>query len=201
MTARRARVVLFDLGGVLLPFDQERRVAVLAHALAIDVAGARALVASGIAQRLDTGAADERDLAREMFNVSGRVVAPAEARQLWLSVFTEPNRPLWNLAAKLGTGSRIGILSDNPKFVGEAFPIDVAWDYIILSANLGLIKPAAAVFDAVQRLVGVPSNSIIFIDDREANTNAARASGWDAIHYTSNDYLAADLAKRGYQCH
>ena len=58
-----AEIVLFDLGGVLLPFDRERRVRRMVAALGITADAARAFMASDLHLRLDVGEADEAELA------------------------------------------------------------------------------------------------------------------------------------------
>jgi putative hydrolase of the HAD superfamily len=187
-------VVLFDLGGVLLPFDQDRRVAALVRDLGCTESAARALVASGLGRRLDQGA-DEAELAAALSDLAGRLVAIETARDLWLSVFEAPNAALWATAAALRRQVVTGALSDNPAFVREVFPRDDAFDHVFLSCELGHCKPAPDVFAAVAERLGC--EDILFVDDVEDNVAAARRAGWDAVLYRSNEQLAVALAERG----
>lgn len=193
------RVLLFDLGGVLLPFDRERRVRALSAALAAEADAVRALVESGIAERLDLGLADEDELAVEMSRLGSRAVSAQQARRFWLSAFEAPNLDLWRTMARLRDRTPVGFLSDNPPFVRDVFPSRDAFDHEFLSAELGLMKPAPEVFSAVQALLAAPPERILLIDDIPANVAAARVAGWDAVVYSSNEELAADLADRGFQ--
>ena len=196
MPDTRSRVVLFDLGGVLLPFDQDRRVAALVRDLGCAEDGARALVASDLGRRLDQGA-DAAELTAAMSDLAGRPVAGGTARQLWLSVFEAPNAALWETAAALRRRVVTGALSDNPAFVRDVFPRDDAFDHVFLSCELGHCKPAPDVFALVAGRLERPAADILFVDDVEANVAAARRSGWDAVLYRSNEGLAAALAERG----
>ena len=196
---RRAsdRVLLFDLGGVLLPFDQERRVRAMSAALAVEPDTVRSLVASGIAERLDLGLADDNELAVEMSRSGSQAITAQQARRLWLSVFERPNLDLWQMMATLRERVPVGFLSDNPLFVRDVFPIREAFDHEFLSAELGLMKPTREIFAAVQALLVTAPERILFIDDALPNVEAARVAGWDALVYSSNEQLAADLADRG----
>jgi HAD superfamily hydrolase (TIGR01509 family) len=192
----RSRVVLFDLGGVLLPFDQDRRVAALVRELGCAESAARALVASGLGRRLDQGA-EEAELTGALSDLAGRAVAAVTARQLWLSVFEAPNAPLWATAAALRRRVVTGALSDNPGFVREVFPRDDAFDHVFLSCELGHCKPTPEVFATVAERLGARATDILFVDDVEDNVAAARGAGWDALLYRSNEELAGALAERG----
>jgi HAD superfamily hydrolase (TIGR01509 family) len=191
------RVLLFDLGGVLLPFDRERRVRAMSGALGVEPDPVRSLVASGIAKRLDLGLADDEELAVEMSRLGSRATSAAQARRLWLSAFETPNLALWQTMARLRDTTPVGFLSDNPASVRDVFPDRDAFDHEFLSAELGMLKPSPEIFAAVQALLDIPPLGIVFIDDMPANVAAARVAGWDALVYSSNEQLAADLADRG----
>lgn len=191
------RVLLFDLGGVLLPYDRERRVRAISTALETDADAARDLVANGIAERLDVGLADDDDLAVEMSRLGDRAVSASQARRLWLSVYAAPNLELWQTMARLRDKTPVGFLSDNPPSVRDVFPAREAFDYEFLSAELGMVKPSPEIFSAVQALLAMPPEGIVFIDDTAGNVAAARVAGWDALVYSSNEQLAVELADRG----
>ncbi|MCL7997780.1 HAD-IA family hydrolase [Brucella sp. 21LCYQ03] len=65
-------------------------------------------------------------------------------------------------------------------------------DGIIYSAALGVKKPDPAFFKAAERAVSVDAAEIIFIDDTMLNVEAARACGWQAIHW-NDENRSADL--------
>src|ERR1700679_4106874 len=79
-----AEIVLFDLGGVLLPFDLERRVRAMVQALGITAVAARAFMASDIHTRLDVGQASEAEVAAALSEVAGRPLTTDETRVLIL---------------------------------------------------------------------------------------------------------------------
>jgi len=190
-------VILFDLGGVLLPFDRERRVRTIAGVTGRAPEAVRDFMASDIHRRLDLGLADKADLADAISDFAGRAIAPHQACALVLSVFEPPNLPLWGLAADLRREFQVGAFSDNPAMVKQVFPPGAVLDPVFLSCELGALKPAPEAFKAVEARLDVPADAILFIDDTLANVEQARTMGWDGVAFISNDQLNADLAVRG----
>jgi FMN phosphatase YigB (HAD superfamily) len=192
-----SKAVLFDLGGVLLPFDQERRVAAIARQLEVEARDIRDLFDGPLPRQMDRGEADETDFAAAFAELSGRPVAPATARALILSVFEAPNDELWRLAGDLRRTLIVGGFSDNPAFVREVFPPGAYIEPMFFSAEIRACKPSPEAFEAVEASLSLPPAEILFIDDTAANVEAALARGWDAFRFTDNARLIADLAARG----
>ena len=195
MTAPAA--VLFDLGGVLLPFDRERRVAAIVAQLGVEADDVRELFDGPLPRLMDLGKADETDFAAAFADIAGRPIAPATARALILSVFEAPNAELWRIVAELRRSVIVGGFSDNPAFVASVFPDGALLDPMIFSAEIGAVKPSDAAFAAAEARLGFGGEAVLFIDDGPANVQAARRRGWDAIQFTANAALVADLAARG----
>jgi FMN phosphatase YigB (HAD superfamily) len=192
----KPQVVLFDLGGVLLPFDQERRIATLVERFGCPAEVARAFMEDGIHWRLSLGEANEFDLADAFSAAFGCRVAPVEATDLLLSVFETPNHELWDLVGRLRRSAVVGGFSDNPSFVDQLFPMNAFLDPMFFSSELRAFKPSDEAFAAVEAELRVAPGRILFVDDAAANVDAARARGWEAIHFTGNAALAAELAAR-----
>jgi FMN phosphatase YigB (HAD superfamily) len=189
--------VLFDLGGVLLPFERERRVAAIVSQLGVEADQVRELFDGPLPRRLDLGAADEGDFATAFAEMADRPITPATARALILSVFEPPNAALWRIAAELRRSVLVGGFSDNPAFVASVFPDGVLLDPMIFSSEIGAVKPSDAAFAAAEARLGLGGDAVLFIDDAPANIAAARRRGWDAIRFTSNAALIPELAARG----
>ncbi len=189
-------IILFDLGGVLLPFNRERRVGAMVKALRIEPEAAKAFMASDIHVRLDVGQASEAEVAAALSDVAGRTVTPAETRALILSVFEPPNLALWALVAALREEIPVGGFSDNPVFVGELFPPGAVLSPMFWSADLGLSKSGPEVFTVVTDRLGIDPDAILFIDDSAANVERAREADWDAIRFVKNDQLIEELTAR-----
>jgi HAD superfamily hydrolase (TIGR01509 family) len=189
--------MLFDLGGVLLPFDPQRRVRAVCATLEIDDDAARAAMSAELFARLDLGEADEGAFAHAFSAAAGRVVDADEARALILSVFEPPDAALWDLAGALAKRLPVGGFSDNPAFVRDVFPAGADLDPMFWSAELGATKSSDAAFAAVEATLGAAPDAILFVDDSAGNVERARRRGWDAIRYCGIDRLTRDLAERG----
>jgi HAD superfamily hydrolase (TIGR01509 family) len=175
----RNPILVFDLGGVLLPFNQQRRVIAMVNALGWASADVLQFLTSGIAEELDRGECGLDALAARMAGLARRPVTAAQAKDLWLSVFETPNLELWDLVAQLRARTRTYALSDNPSFVSEVFPRQDAFDRVFWSAELGMTKPAREIFARVGNETGTAPADITFVDDGAANVEAACAFGWE----------------------
>jgi putative hydrolase of the HAD superfamily len=67
----------------------------------------------------------------------------------------------------------------------------------LFSSRVQLCKPEPAIFELAQRSFEAEPEQILFIDDYESNIVAARAAGWQAIHFTSAAQCEAELVERG----
>lgn len=94
-------------------------------------------------------------------------------------------------------GQRIALLSnDSPTLAGklEALGIDSLFEPLVISAHIGVMKPAPAAYRAVLDQLGCAPHETVFIDDMPANIDGARAVGMHAVLYTPETDLRAALA-------
>ncbi|BDA83113.1 hydrolase [Aureimonas sp. SA4125] len=68
---------------------------------------------------------------------------------------------------------------------------------VTVSGEIGLVKPDRRIYAHHAERFGLVPERTLFIDDSPANVDGARAAGWQALHFTGADRLAADLAARG----
>jgi putative hydrolase of the HAD superfamily len=65
------------------------------------------------------------------------------------------------------------------------------------SAEVGLVKPDAAIYEHTLRELGTAPERTVFVDDREVNIEAAHSLGIHAIRYRSMEQLQNDLGRFG----
>ena len=63
----------------------------------------------------------------------------------------------------------------------------------VFSCYVGVIKPDPALFETICDKYGLVKDECVFIDDSEANTNAAAELGMKAIHFTNYDQAKKKL--------
>jgi 2-haloacid dehalogenase len=85
----------------------------------------------------------------------------------------------------------------------EKFPIArerydfLGWfESILVSGELGLIKPDRRIFQLLLESIGRPAADCVYIDDNARNVAAAAALGFDAIRFEGPEPLRADLMRR-----
>jgi 2-haloacid dehalogenase/putative hydrolase of the HAD superfamily len=68
---------------------------------------------------------------------------------------------------------------------------------VVISGELGLIKPDAAIYRVACDRFGLTPQDFLFIDDSAANIETARTLGFDAHHFTDAAALRPALEARG----
>jgi putative hydrolase of the HAD superfamily len=207
------KILYFDLGMVLVEFSHERMCVQMA-----DVAGTTPeAVREAIFGNVECSAAlveyeTGRMTTDEFFACFSRVTGTSADRD-WLAdavrnIFS-PIEPMWDLVRRLHVaGNKLAILSNTNSLQWEyitagRFPIlaagtpECAFDWAILSYEVGSMKPDRAIFDAAIDRAGVAAQEVFFTDDRLENVEGAQAVGIDAVQFVGAGQLIAELSKRG----
>ena len=96
---------------------------------------------------------------------------------------------------------KLAILSNtNPvhyEYIKEKYLIIELFDHILLSYEMGAVKPDAAAYEKLMDATSMLPSQHLFIDDRIENINAAKEIGMDGIHYISIENLRMELKNRG----
>jgi putative hydrolase of the HAD superfamily len=94
-----------------------------------------------------------------------------------------------------GAGLKTALLS-NSWGVG-IYPADVLaelFDAVVISAEVGMRKPEERIFRHATGLLGLDPAECVFIDDIEANVQAAEALGMTGVLHTGAAATAAQVA-------
>lgn len=70
-----------------------------------------------------------------------------------------------------------------------------AFDAIIISGEVGIVKPDARVYRLAAGRLGVPPGECLFVDDYDENIAGARAVGMQTLHFAPVDAAIAELRK------
>jgi putative hydrolase of the HAD superfamily len=125
---------------------------------------------------------------REVCTLLGLEITHLEFAQAWADIFWL-NEPLAGVIADLKARGYPLILGSNTNDLHAAqFRRQFAatlehFDRLILSYEIGHIKPSPAFYQACARAAGVPAAECVFIDDLSENVDGARATGMNAVLY------------------
>jgi len=99
-------------------------------------------------------------------------------------------------------GIKTGLLSNMPRDLAAHLRANCEWmdDFAFktLSAEVRMIKPDLAIYEHTLRGIGTRAEQALFIDDREANVQAAQSLGMHAIRFESAMALEDSLQKLGF---
>ena len=80
-------------------------------------------------------------------------------------------------------------------FMRVAWPMNGAFDHIIVSADVKLIKPDPHIYQLTLERIGCQAQEAAFIDDRKVNVEAAEALGINGIYFINKTKMIADLSQ------
>jgi len=200
--------IVFDFGGVLFRWTPHRFLQRVLPHRAPDEPSARRLSEdvfqgfTGDWGEFDRGTVEAGELAHRIARRTGLALAETQAV---IAAVPEELQPLPDSVALLqrlqAAGHRLFFLSNMP--APYADHLDATHGFLdafeagVYSARVGLIKPEPAVFAWAERHFGVAGSELVFIDDVQANVDAALAHGWQAMRFDTAAQVAAELHTLG----
>ncbi len=94
-------------------------------------------------------------------------------------------------------GHTVALLSNNsPDLAAIMADLGIAdlFNPLIVSAEMGIMKPDAAAYEAALKQLEQPADEVVFIDDNADNITGAQALGIHAVQYTPGMNLSTALA-------
>ena len=204
---RAERAYVFDFGRVLFRWRPEVLVAsVLPHrntdadSLARWVAQ---IFLDGDWQAFDRGTVEPAELARRIAARSGldeqEVLALVAACPQELQPLPDTVDWLRRLQAQ---GRPLHFLSNMPEPFARHFERThdflQAFESGVFSARVQLVKPEPEIFAHAARAYGRAPQSLLLIDDHLPNVIAARAAGWEAVHFVDAAQAEAEAVAKGW---
>ena len=84
---------------------------------------------------------------------------------------------------------------ERAQYIWNELALREHFDGMHYAAELGWAKPDAPFFRAVEAKAGFPAAEIFFVDDKQANVDAARALGWSAALWDGTRSLSELIAR------
>lgn len=182
-------VVVFDLGKVLVDFDYSiagRRIAAQSKLSAAEVQNY--LDHSPLLYRYETGLMTRQEFFETVRAHTGFHGSIVEFGNFFADIFTEMPEMTALHAALRGNGVPTYIFSNTNdlaiEHIRRAFPFFANFDDYILSYEVGAMKPAAKIYEALEAMTGKHGAQLVYLDDRQENIAAGAARGWQTILQT-----------------
>ncbi len=200
----RPEFVYLDMGNVIVSFDRERGLRQMAAVCGVDVTQVRAAgLDAEMHLRLERGDIDWPEY-HAWFSRQTGTRSDADALAHAASDIFSLNVAMLPVIAGLErTGCPLGILSNTCaphwEFLRACRYAVLPGNFasIVLSHEVGTVKPEPDIFAAAAARAGVAADRIFFTDDIPAHVDAARAAGWQAEVFTSAAALIDGLDRRG----
>lgn len=94
---------------------------------------------------------------------------------------------------------RVGLLSnawdDLRPFLTDRLGILDIFDQVIISAEVGFVKPDRRIYELAAQKFKVPLSEVVFVDDLPVNVQAAQEAGMKGIHFRSTLQTMQDLQR------
>ena len=139
-----------------------------------------------------------------MTAISGLDLPYREFVDAWKDIFWL-NEPVARLIEVLKSRGYTLLLGSNTNVLHAAHyrrqfarTIDM-FDHLILSYEVGCLKPDARFYSAVAAAAGLSPASCVFIDDLEENVDGAREAGLTGLLYADTPRLVAGLRRLGVE--
>jgi epoxide hydrolase-like predicted phosphatase len=80
--------------------------------------------------------------------------------------------------------------------IRDEWQIDDAFHHLVISSEVGLMKPDPAIFQLLLETIGYAPEETLFIDDAAENIAGAHDTGMHTIHFTDKTDALAQLEKQ-----
>jgi glucose-1-phosphatase len=198
--------VIFDFGNVVAFFDYLKICERLGPRLGLTAEAFRErLVERGFAQllgRFESGRIGPEAFAEEMTVLSGLSLPYREFVDAWQDIFWL-NEPVARLIERLDSQGYTLLLGSNTNVLHSTYfrrefaaTLD-RFDHLVLSHQVGHIKPSAEFYQACVAAARVTAASCVFVDDLPENVEGARKLGLVGLLYVDAPALITDLARLG----
>jgi epoxide hydrolase-like predicted phosphatase len=194
------RAVIFDLGGVLVRTEDRTSRTKLAARLGLTYDELSALVfdsqSAHQAEKGEITTEEHWDEVRKTLGLS-KEEYPQVPLEFWGGDTLDQG--LVNYLRNLRPQYKTALLSNAwdvlRQMIEEDWKIDDAFDQIVISAEVGLVKPDRLIYERVLSDLEVKPAEAVFVDDFPENVAGAKAVGLEAIRFTSPEQAIRDLER------
>jgi putative hydrolase of the HAD superfamily len=207
MSAPHIKVILFDLGRVVIDFDHTRaarKISQLSPKSEEEIY--QFFFDSGLTGMFEEGKVSPEEFFAKVREALSLTLSYEQFTAIWNDIFfmTDINRDVLNLAQGLKKQYTIALLSNvnilHFEYLKEKFPLFGVFHHIFTSYEMHMRKPDPEIYRKVLEVVGVPAGGVFYTDDRPDLIQSACALGIRAYVFQGAEQLIRDLTQEGVVC-
>lgn len=196
------KALIFDLGGVIVPFDFKRGYALLEPLCAYPAAEIpKRIGATDLVRRFESGEVEPRPFVDELCRMLELRVDYEQFRQIWYSIFLPHTLVSEEFIGALAERYPLVLLSNTNalhfEMLDENFPILKHFQRRTLSYQVHAMKPSPLIYEAAIHEAGCKPGECFFTDDVAPYVEGAREAGIDAVQFQNQEQVERDLRARG----
>ena len=196
------KAILLDLGGVLVELDFPRAYRAAARLTGLDITEVPERIRrTGLSEPYEQGRISSREFYRRFSAALALRVSYGRFCDLWGDMFGAEPLLKPSFLAGLRARYRLLLVSNTNElhfeWIRRHFPLIEEFDDYVLSYEVGSMKPAPEIYLEAVRRAGCAAGECFFADDKEENVDAAGRLGIDAVRFTDEKALQAELRERG----
>ncbi len=198
------KVLLFDLGNVLVDFDYRLSVKRIAHFCPRkpeDIINF--FLSSEITSSFEAGKISPEEFFNKVKEALELKLSYAAFVPIWNEVFflSAKNRSVFSLANNLRERYQTAMISNinilHYEYLKKHFPVFSIFSPIFLSYELGLVKPDPLIYQKVLEVLNARPQEVFYTDDRPELVESARRLGIQAFVFSGAQQLQLDLLNVG----
>lgn len=196
------KAIISDMGQVVLWFDNRQFYRRLSQFSPLNEEEIRQVVRDhfDLIELFDTGRISPQEFFAKIISLTKANLSFEAFQEAYCDVFS-PNNPVIEILKKAKNCCRLLLLSNTDclrfSFIQQRFPEVMIFDSLVLSYQVGLMKPHPQIYRLALEVAQVDPPEAVFIDDLEENIQMAEALGLATILYRPETDLARALLSLG----
>lgn len=193
------KVILSDLDGVLRYFPEQReREIEQKYQVPLGTTQKHAFESS-LLKKAITGTISDGEWRVAMQESLSKEISESLAASLvqeWSNFPGVINKEIYSYFMFLKAKYKFGLLTNATSRLNsdlKTLGVFESFDFIFNSSELGLAKPEPELFHKVSEILKIKPSEILFIDDKESFTSAAKECGYQVHHFMAFDELKKNV--------